>query len=472
MSGTAYKVVAVDDNAASLAQIVDLLHGEGYQVEAFTSGDEAIARVKEGREQYALGILDYRMEGKNGAETNRELLQIHPKMYTFFLSAADGRKPIKEAWYSGARAFVEKGDDAALVKEARIWYYRYVEDHAIFANNAELLENEIAISQAGLVGCSPSFLKVIKLAQKFSGNRMTVRVEGETGVGKERIARLMHQGRPETFFAVNCADFQGGHELMQSELFGYVRGAFTGADRDKKGIFEAATGGTVFLDEIDTLELAAQEKLLRVLREKHVRPLGATREFPIEFRLIVASKPHYEKRIVNATVKPDFYERVNVLVLSIPPLRERPEDIPLLVNYFSAQWEHEHAQRKTFLLGAIDELRKYSWPRNVAQLEHVVQRLCANTEIESITRKDVKMVLAQSLDAPQPNRGTFQESRLNHILNVTKNCQHDRISLRGLSRLTKIPYTTLYRDAKKLGLHVLGCRKKLDKVNVEPSQPM
>jgi len=327
MSSKAYKILVVDDSPNNLEETRRLLVSEGYCVETAASGDEAIQKIRTAKADYALAVLDYKMEGKNGVETNEALLGIHPQLYTIFLSADESRVAIKDAWGTGARGFVDKGDDETLLREIKTFYYRYVEDHSIFVSSDELKNNEERIRKTGLVGCSPTTLKIVDQALKFAPMKEIVRIEGETGVGKERIAHLLHQGAPSRFFAVNCATFNGSLDLMKSELFGHVKGAFTGADRDKKGIFEEANGGTVFLDEIDTLGIAAQDSLLRVIRENKVRPIGATREYGINFRLIVACKPDFESRCLRGEIKADFFERINVLVIQIPPLRERPEDI-------------------------------------------------------------------------------------------------------------------------------------------------
>jgi DNA-binding NtrC family response regulator len=441
-----YKILLVDDNRNHLESAEFLLQSRGYRnIETALSGIEAIERVKANPWRYGLVILDYHMNDLDGAETAKAILSCSPNLYILFHSGDETQQVVIRVIDAGAVGFIPKSNDPEeYLEKVALWCKKYEQTYLPVSPNYSASEYSAIIRSVGLIGASKGLSDVVLQAKRYAPLKDTVLIEGETGTGKERIARILHQGSPRLYFPVNCAAFNGPIELMESDLFGHLKGTFTGADSNKMGLLRSAQGGTVVLDEIDTLSLQAQQKLLRALREMKVRPLGSDSEFPIECRFVVTAKPGLEKRAVEGKVMEDFFERIHVLRIQIPPLRERADDIVPLVAHFCELYEKETGRKKRFLPQTLDYLKRYDWLRNIAQLDHEVRRLCVDTDGDTILPKHL-------------GEEFFKEQKLIPLSYQLKNIAKEEMleavkraqSRREASRILGIPETTLRRKLKE-----------------------
>ncbi len=390
-----YNVLLVDDEEENLSSTKDLLHRWGYRVDAVSSGNEAIECIRAGAKEYAVALLDYRMPEKTGAEVATEIRALNDEIILLMHSAYPSVESLTATIRAGILNFVDKNED--------LNYLRTTLAHACseFEKTRKvkppLTEDDATrlIRSIGMIGKSAGLAHVAEQIQKFRGSQKPVLVLGETGVGKEMVAKALHQGGPDKLFVVNCAAFQGS-ALIESELFGHEKGAFTGAVTRKVGILEAARGGTVYLDELHYLDMQSQGKLLRALREKKIRRVGGLQEENVDFRLVASSWPNIEERVVNGTFLPDLYYRLKFLSIEIPPLRERPEDIAPLALHFADKHFKETGVRKQFLMRTIRYLEKYSWPGNVGELDGYISALF--TESHGDTVDETLMHSRQLLD--------------------------------------------------------------------------
>jgi DNA-binding NtrC family response regulator len=399
-----FPILVADDDSLVLRSTELLLQQNGFVFESATSGDEAIQLVTEKPDYFAVALIDYRMDGKSGSETVSALLAACPKLYILIYSGDDSREAIQSTWQAGAVGFIEKGSSAQrLLEELNSWCAKYAETHAVIESAGVRGASGDFIESLGMVGRSEALREVARKVERYRGESRNVLLLGETGTGKELIAKALHDGSKGEFIAVNCAVYRGTTELLESELFGHERGAFTGADKEKKGIFESAAGGTVFLDEVCCVSLSAQAKLLRVCQEKKIRRVGGTSEYAVDFRLITASKPDIEKKSETGEFLADLFHRLNVLAITIPPLSQRTEDIEPLARFFCKKHQGSTGEKKTLKLKTVRYLEKYGWPGNVRELENTIYRL--------LTDSNAKEVGPEGLDAkffsPAPAFGTL-----------------------------------------------------------------
>lgn len=444
-----YKILLIDDNKVFLGLTQSFLERNGFSVDTAQSGDEAVRKVKARPGDYALAITDFVMEGKDGAKTTEALLEVKPDLYILVYSADNTRDAIKSTWRAGAVEFIDKGaDPEVLLGTVKSWCQKYEETRlTVGVPSQPLSENERLISSIGLVGRSEPMARVALEVMEFRTKKANVLILGESGTGKERIAQALHRGQPGAFRPVNCATYSGDATLMESELFGVERGAFTGANVTKKGIFEDAHGGTVFLDEIHTLSLTAQQKLLRALQERTIRPVGSTREIAVKFRLIAASKPDLEEKVKRGEFLPDLFYRLNVLHINVPALRERPEDIEPLVGFFCHRYGEQYGEKKRFLARTVRYMEGYSWPGNVRELENEVERLCARSHEDVITPEHLD---GKFFSGRQDAYGTASLEQLKRE-NVEAALRNSP-SLRAAARKLGIAPSSMHFLVKKYGL--------------------
>ncbi|MBI4402864.1 MAG: sigma-54-dependent Fis family transcriptional regulator [Deltaproteobacteria bacterium] len=450
-----FKVLVVDDEPNSLVATQLLLESRGFEVETANGGDEAIQRVKGAPYQYAVAVVDYKMDYKDGAATSEELLLLKPDLFVLIHSGVDATEEIllaqNHSMEAGARRWIGK-DEAPEVLIAKVtkWYKAYESLHAICPFDGKLGENEQLIASIGLVGRSSSLAEVVRQTQKYRLTQENVLIIGETGVGKERIAKALHAGASE-FVPINCASFAGQAELLESTLFGSRKGSFTGAHENRVGVFERVKGGTVFLDEVESLSLVAQSKLLRAIQEKKVFPVGGDREYEVDFRLIAASTPEIEERVKNGTFRSDLFERLNVLVIKIPPLRERIEDIEPLVAYFCRNNEQKYNRKKQFQLRAIRYLEGYQWPRNVRQLENLIKRIFLAIDKEIIGPLDLKHQIEKDGEQVRPLQLRLAQNEREKLLDIC----HNAASVREAAKRAQMPESTMRRWLQKHGIRLV-----------------
>ena len=453
---TAYKILVVDDKDFNLISTRLLLQKWGYEVDTALGGDAAIEMIKKPDAEYAVVLLDYRMPDKNGAVTAREIREINKEPFIIIFSGDDSREAIKETWMAGAVAFLEKDADPEDIRHELEYYCRKFEDSTRTLKFKKLNNtNEELISTLGMVGQSDAMAKVGTLVKKYRLSKEPVLILGETGVGKELVAKALHSGHKELFRAINCASYKDNAQLLESELFGYEKGSFTGANAmGKVGLLEAARNGTVLLDEVHWLSLDAQGKLLRALQEKKIRRVGGNQEHPIEVRIIAACKPGIERAVEEGSFLPDLYYRLNVLTITVPPLRDRKEDIQPLVAHFCDKYSEQAGEKRSLLMKTVRIFEEYPWRGNIRELENAIKKLMIEVSERTIGPKHLEEKFKAQL---HPSGG---ESRFTQLERRQEQERRDLL-MSALSR-TKfasqaalwlgLPTSTMYDLLEKFGI--------------------
>jgi two-component system response regulator PilR (NtrC family) len=365
------------DDERSICEMLDLaLRKGGHRVETVNSG--AAAKRKIDGALYDIIVTDVRMPSVDGLEVLRHARLISPDSLVLLITALDDSETPIQALNAGAFHFIRKGP--ALLEDVKAAVALAVEKITLRQQNFAFRRD--AASRNGLenfVGTSPPMEKLKQTIRTVASTGSTIVIKGESGTGKELVARAVHACSPrasEPFVSVNCGAFP--ETLLESELFGYVKGAFTGASQNKSGLFEAASGGTLFLDEISETTPAMQVKLLRVLQERCLRPVGGTQEISVDVRVISATNKDLDELVASGGFREDLYYRLSVIPIVVPPLRERREDIPLLVLHFLKKYAPAAGKSIVRVTPqSLEALRDYDWPGNVRQLENTVERAVA-----------------------------------------------------------------------------------------------
>jgi two-component system response regulator PilR (NtrC family) len=381
------RILLVDDEESIVQFLRLLLEDVGYEVEA--AGSVTSGREKLDGGGFDLVLCDIMMPDGNGLELLQEIKRDEPQTAVIMMTAYGSTKSAIEAMRLGAYDYVSKPFD---VEELKILIQKALEKTELVAENVYLrreLEGKYQFSN--IIGRSPKMQEIFALVERIARTSSTVLLHGESGTGKELIARAIHFSSPRSnhrFLSINCGALP--ENLLESELFGHERGAFTGAVKDKKGLFREAGEGTLLLDEIGEMSAPMQVKLLRALQEKKVRRVGGHREEPVDVRIIAATNQNLEEQIKAGSFREDLYYRINVIPIELPPLRRRREDIPLLVEFFIKKHSDElGVEHKRISQEAMRLLEGHSWPGNVRELENVIERALALTAEETITAESV-----------------------------------------------------------------------------------
>ena len=382
-----FTLLVVEDDAANREYLIEALADEGYRVEAAAHGRAGLERVKQSG--IDLVVSDVRMPDLDGLDMLREIKATEPAPHVVIITAFGTIEQATRAIKLGAYDYITKPfemDDLLHLID------RALDERGLRQEVARLRrEVEKPYRFENIIGKSRLMHEVFEMIRRLSSSSASVLVTGESGTGKELVARAIHFQSPRKgreFMAINCAAIPD--TLLESELFGYKRGAFTDAHRDHDGLFMKAQGGTVFLDEIAELSPALQAKLLRVLQEKEIRPLGATKNERVDVRVIAATNRELEERMRQGQFREDLYYRLNVIHILLPPLRERAEDIlPLAEHFLSTAAERAGKRLAGFTQAAIKTLLGYAWPGNVRELENVIERAVALAEGERIGVEDL-----------------------------------------------------------------------------------
>ena len=370
--------ILVCDDERSICEMLDIaLRRDGHKVETVNSG-EAAKRKLDGA-LYDVVITDIKMPRTNGIEVLRHAHGVSPESAVILITAVEDYEAAVEAVKAGGAAdYIRKSP--GLVDEIKLAINRVLEKMALSRQNFAFRRDAATRNSLdNIVGVSPVMEELKQTIRTVASTQSTVLIYGESGTGKELVARAVHVCSPrvsEPFVSINCGAFP--ETLLESELFGYVKGAFTGANQNKRGLFEMADGGTIFLDEISEMTMPMQVKLLRVLQERTVRPVGGTSEIAIDVRVIAATNRDLDKQVAENKFREDLYYRLNVIPVAVPALRQRPADIPLLVNHFLKKYAP--AAGKSILRvspDSLDALSAYDWPGNVRQLENTIERAVA-----------------------------------------------------------------------------------------------
>lgn len=366
------KVLIVDDESGMRHMLSVLLEREGYNIDTAEDGRKGLEKIK--ANQYDLVLCDIRMPEMDGLTFLESTKNLNRQLPVIMMSAFGNVDTAIEAMKKGAYDYVSKPFKA---DEILMRLQRLTQQETLMFENQSLkrvLHQETSFSN--IIARSPRMLEIFDTIRKIAEYKTTVLVTGESGSGKELIARAIHFNSPRAnkpFIAINCSAIP--ENLLESELFGYVKGAFTGANKDKRGLFEEATGGTLFLDEVGDLPLSLQVKLLRAIQEEEIRRVGANNSIKIDVRLITATLKNLGDEIKKGTFREDLYYRLNVLPIHLPPLRERKEDIPLLVDTFLKKFAKEMDKKVDRIAPeTLQFLNDYSWPGNVRELENTIER--------------------------------------------------------------------------------------------------
>ena len=403
---SAHPVLVVDDEQSLLDFLSLLLTDEGYEV---TTAD-SVARAREalGQDRFELVLCDILMPDGNGLELLGEILDASPATAVIMMTAYTSTKSSIEAMKRGAYAYISKPFD---VEELKITVAKALERAQLEEENVYLRrELEGRYTFSNIIGGSAKMQAIFQLIERVARTPSTVLIHGESGTGKELIARAIHFASPRSearFLSINCGALP--ENLLESELFGHERGAFTGAVKEKKGLFQEAHGGTLFLDEIGEMSPVMQVKLLRALQERTVRRVGSTREEPVDVRIIAATNQDLPERVEEGEFREDLFYRINVIPVELPPLRSRRDDIPLLTHHFLDKFGRAMGlEPPKISVEAMRCLEAYEWPGNVRELENLVERTLAlsgsteadDSEPATITTRDLPAHIAGAKAPP------------------------------------------------------------------------
>jgi two-component system, NtrC family, response regulator PilR len=419
------RVLVVDDERSMRELLSIVLRRDGYDVVVAEDGAGALEVLS--RERVDILITDIRMPNMNGVELLREAKRIAPDIISIVMTAFASTDTAVEALRLGAADYVNKSPSAA--SEVRLRVGRELERRRLQQENVLLKKTLKTKHQySNIIGSSSSMLAVFQLVDTIAPTSSTVLISGESGTGKELVARAIHFNSPRKerpFVAVNCGALS--ETLLDSELFGHMRGAFTGADSNKKGLIEVAEKGTIFLDEIGEMSPLVQVKLLRVLQERKFRRLGGTEEISADIRVLAATNRDLTKMVADGGFREDLFYRINVIPLRLPPLRERLDDIPSLAEHFIARFAEEMGKPIAGISGgALARLREHHWPGNIRELENAMERAVALEQTPTILADSLPDQLnlpvgsAPSASAPAapegiPDGGFDLERHVQHI---------------------------------------------------------
>lgn len=446
-------ILVVDDEPMIRQQLERLYAQSGYKVSAVSSAEEALEQLKAG--DVDLIVTDIRLNGLSGVDLTKRVQEVSPDVPVIVITGYADISNAVEVLKLGASDFIMKPFSAAAIQESTRIILEKAKAFTEIRHLRRLLKDNFEFG--GMLSKTPEMHKVFEIIRMVAGTDMTVLVEGETGTGKELVASAIHYQSPRhdhPFVPINCAGFP--EALLESELFGYERGAFTGADQSRAGRIEMANGGTLFLDEIESISLGMQAKLLRVLEERKIQRLGSSRTLPVDMRVIAASNVPLEDLVSQGKMRSDFYYRINVIPIRLIPLRQRREDIPLLVQDFLRH--HPLAVNKKITgisQKTMNQLMDYAWPGNIRQLQNVLERAMVLTTGAVIQKIDLP-------DAPPPAqtsqkrvvqevtlRQWLKEQEKKYLLEQLEACA-GKINL--TARRSGVDLKTLYRKMRLHGL--------------------
>jgi DNA-binding NtrC family response regulator len=383
------KLLVIDDEPVIREGVRRILESGSYHVETFASGYNALERIKQ--EAFDLVITDLKMPGMSGMEVLKAIKEIQPDLPVIFITGYSSVDSAVEVMKLGAVDYIAK----PFTPEEMLSTVKLALEQRVVALEDLYLRKELLDTEGfdQFVGKSQEMIKIYRRIMQVAPTDSTVLITGESGTGKELVARALHKHsarRDNSFVAVDCTSL--AESLLESELFGHVKGSFTGAIQTKTGLFKVAEGGTLFLDEVSNLSHTTQAKLLRVLQEREVTPIGGTKPIPINIRLVVASNRNLRDMVAEGTFREDLFFRLNIIPMELPPLRERTGDIPLLVAHAVRTVAEELGKDiKGVTAGAMQVLQNYSFPGNVRELENIIERAVVLAEDSLITPEDLEL---------------------------------------------------------------------------------
>lgn len=453
------KILLVEDDDSSREPLLMLLKGLKYFARGAASGTEALRALA--AESFEIVITDLFMPDLNGIDILKKVKQSSPATEVILITGHASAETAVSAMKEGAFDYITK---PLNVEELRLIIAKAVEKNRLLVENVYLKKQlRDKYEFTNIIGSSAAMQKVFNRMKRIIKTDSTVLIGGESGTGKEIVAKAIHfngERRSHPFIAVHCGAIP--ENLLESELFGYVKGAFTGAIKDKIGKFEAANHGTIFLDEIGTMPMLLQTKLLRVLQEQEVERVGSTRPIKIDVRVISATNQNLAEEVKQGTFREDLYYRLNVIPVNLPPLRERTEDVLPLARHFLAKYCKEMKRPlMTITKEVVDALENYEWPGNVRELENVMERTVALTEAASIGLDDLPSAITRSFGMREeryPSRVTAKGIDMaKTIADMERKMIQDALSLsKGVkaraAALLMLNRTTLVEKMRRLGM--------------------
>jgi DNA-binding NtrC family response regulator len=437
------RLLVVEDDAGVRTTLVTFLELEGYQVEAVSSTHEALEKLKASR--YPIVVTDIYLDERTGLDVLEAARAGNPDCAVILMTARGSMETVMAATRGGAFDYIAKPFELDRILET---IKRAEAAHA--GQEPEDEDTEIEdLPESEMIGSSPQMIEIYKVVSRVAPTDATALIEGETGTGKELIARMIHansERAAQPFVPVDCASI--APSLLESELFGVMRGAFTGADRDRIGLFEAANRGTVFLDEIGDIEPAFQLKLLRFLQDREIRPVGAPRSRTIDLRVIAATNRDLRKQVDEGKFREDLWFRLNVVRITVPPLRERRGDVALLAQYFLKKYNQRYSQQTRLAAAGLKAMEEYTWPGNVRQLQHLIERLSILAPGGRIDDAAVRQAIevTEAREHATESLADTETDQIRRVLAATGGNKSRAAKVLGIER------KTLYRKLERMGL--------------------
>jgi DNA-binding NtrC family response regulator len=463
-------ILVVDDDEVTRKLLKEVLERDGYQVSLAPNGEEAVRALK--AQKFPIVLSDIRMLEVDGMAVLRAVKKAEPDTAVILMTGFGNMAGAIEAIQEGAFDYVSKPfkmDDLKSVMGRAAKHWESLRSakggEAQAGQRAGHGVGKMDVAARGIIGKSPKIVEVYKTLARAAMSTSTVLVNGESGTGKELVARAIHDNgarRSKRFVAVNCGAIT--ESLLESELFGHVKGSFTGAMTDKRGLFEEASGGTLFLDEIGDITPALQIKLLRVLQENEVKPVGSLDSRKVDVRVIAATHHDLETLVKQGKFRDDLFYRLKVISIELPPLRERMEDLPDLVGHFLAKFAERNKKAVSHVSDeAMALLATYSWPGNIRELEHSIERAVAMTNTTILFPEDFPPEVSRggsvgssagvSSDMSGAPGGSLEDLEKAHIVKVLSDVGYNKSKA---SEVLGIDRATLYRKAQRYGIDLRG----------------
>ncbi|MFW6140079.1 MAG: sigma-54-dependent transcriptional regulator [Acidobacteriota bacterium] len=454
------KILIIDDEQSILDLLDMVFKKQGYAVETALSADKAFKLINE--DDIDLVLTDVKLPQKSGMEILKYVKKNKPEIPVIMITAYGTIKQAVEAFKTGAVDYVLKPFD---IEELKIIVEKGLKERRLKEENV-LLKKELKerYSFKNMIGRSKPMQEIFGLIEKISGTDSTVLITGESGTGKEMAARAVHfhgKRKEKPFVTVNCGALP--ENLLESELFGHVKGAFTGAVAHKKGMFQVAHKGTLFLDEIGEMSPQTQVKVLRAIQEKTIRRVGGTEEIPVDVRIISATNQDLKEKLKQGTFREDLFYRLNVITLNMPPLRERKEDIPSLVNHFlKKHCEKMGIQMKRVAPEVFSVFEAYPWPGNIREAENVIERIVAIEERETITRNSLPDELLQPHESAGEDINLGPGFDLNRVL--------DDLTEKYIKKALNQTNGSMKKACSLLGVNYRSLRYLIDKHGIRDQE--
>lgn len=439
------RILIVDDEPSVRDSLSRWFRDDGYEVGVAEGANDALTRLAERR--WDLALLDIRMRGTDGIELQRRMVEVDPEIVIIIMTGYASVDTAVTALKQGAYDYITKPldpDDVAHLVQNALSHRRSKEENV---RMKEVIEGHV-VHPTQIIGQSTAIKKVFDAIETVAPTDATVLITGESGTGKELVARAIHAGSPRRYHpmvAIHCGALT--ETLLESELFGHEKGAFTGAQYRKKGKFEMAEGGTVFLDEIGDISLKTQTDLLRVLQEREIVRVGGHQPLKVDFRCVAATNKNLQELIREGKFRPDLYYRLNVFHIVLPPLRDRREDIPLLVDHFVRKYSQQMNKRiERIAPAAMNAIQQFEWPGNVRELENAVERAMVVAKAPEIREEDFSLRPGTTVVAPDGR--TLDEVEKDYILRVLEECSFNQTKA---AEVLDIDRVTLHNKLKKYG---------------------